>query len=47
MLEKYKIFLYCSEIFCGDCCINEKELSFSGAKPLRNFEDEIYPELKY
>lgn len=39
MLGKYKVYLYCSEIFCGDCCINKEELSFSGAKPLRNYGD--------
>ena len=45
--DKYQCLLYCSEIFCGDCCVNKELESFSGAKPLKSFGDEKYSQAKY
>lgn len=39
--------MYCSEVFCGDCCINHGQDSFSGAKPLAWLNCETYPDEKF
>lgn len=45
--KEYEIWLYCSEVFCGDCCISHEKESFSGAKPLAFLSQQNYPDLKY
>jgi hypothetical protein len=45
--KNYEIFLYCSEIFCGDCCINISKEAFSGAKPLSYLSSLEYSDDKY